>query len=250
MSEKLDFKTYKTDEAASIPSSPGIYAWYARPLIGKFDWRRDIDGEGKDLGEIRLREVLARHTDRFAPPSLACSSRVAFRDEWSGYLTASTYESSARAILGKEDHSDERFPADAFNKVMSNQASRECIGNLLLESSPVFHSPIYVGKSKDLKTRISTHIAEINKLHKATVDDPELLVKLRKHVSAPADSDSSKKITFAVRAIAAGFLPDHLEVKVLDIGKLGVVDIKTSEYVSEALEWLLNTWQRPLLGRE
>jgi hypothetical protein len=250
MSDSLTFKAFKTTEASSVPASPGVYAWYATPTIGLFDWKKDINDDGEDLGQVRLREVLARHTDRFAPPPLACSSQVAFRDQWSGYLSATGYESKSQALLGKVVAENDPFPATAFDKVMSVAASRGILSRLILESSPIFHSPVYVGKSKNLKARISTHVAELNKLHKAIVDDPDLLERLRLRVSAPADSTHKKKITFAVRAIAAGFVPDHLEVRILDIGSFATVDLNTSSHMAEALEWLLNTWQRPLLGRE
>jgi hypothetical protein len=118
---------------------------------------------------------------------------------------------------------------------------------LLRTAIPVFSAPLYIGKARDLRSRISTHVQELQRLHEAVSGNPDLLESLREKVFGTTPESISSN--FAARAVASGFAPDHLAVFALDITSITNSSLEDADALASTLEWLLNTWYRPLLGR-
>jgi hypothetical protein len=247
------FKRFGPTELDQVPIKPGVYAWYAKPQIGPADWARAIDANGADFGEQAFRSVLAKHTSRFTPPSLRVAAHNAFRDTWEGRLTPSVYDRNVVAINKKELSETEantmKFPKASMEKMLLSERQRGRMTQLLTSTAtPLLASPLYIGKSVDLRRRVNDHFADLDKWHQVIQRDPNHRDRIRAALFG-SDRNTGVPDIFATRAIASGFSPDNLEVYVLDIaGTLGISDDSALE-LAEALEWFLNTWHRPILGR-
>ncbi|KXV06418.1 hypothetical protein CR51_11885 [Caballeronia megalochromosomata] len=247
------FKRFGPTELDQVPDKPGLYAWYAKPQIGPADWARAVDSNGADFGEQAFRSVLAKHTSRFTPPALRVAAHNAFRDTWEGRLTPSIYDRHVGAINRKELSETEansmKFPKAAMEKMLLSEKQRARMTQLLTSAAtPLLASPLYIGKSADLRRRVNEHFSDLDKWHQVIQRDPNHRDSIRSALFGSGRNTNIPDI-FATRAIASGFSPDNLEVYVLDIaGTLGIQETLALE-LAEALEWLLNTWHRPILGR-
>ncbi|MFV1942557.1 hypothetical protein VPH49_17215 [Pseudomonas luteola] len=142
------------------------------------------------------------------------------------------------------------YPHKALEKALSSESSRSRLNELLLTATPVFSSPLYIGKSINLKNRIAEHVRVLSKFSALASSNPDFLNKLRNKLNNPNSEEINPDITFGVRAIAAGFNLDHLRVFILDVEEASGLQGDKALAATEALEWLLNTWNRPILGRE
>jgi hypothetical protein len=249
---------YTIGELHKAPEGPGIYAWYGRLIIGPPDWRANRDpATGKDLGSKRLRLSLREHSERHRPPSMHTEAHLAFRDHWHGVIEAADYGAAADAITSEDSKQlyESGFPAPSFKRTMDTETLRGSLAFALEDMAPVFASPLYIGKSKTLRTRLEKHAQELRRLFDLTKDDPEHLKSLKEKVnnlrptSLDKEDRKSTSVTFAARAIAAGFFPEMLNVYVIKTAEFTGGDIERGHDLACSLEWLANTWHRPFLGK-
>jgi|GEM_PF-3321605 len=249
----MEVKSYKISDIAEVSSSPGIYAWYGTTHIGSADLRKDVDPEGRDHGARRFRESLARHTSRFSPPPLSVSLKSGFRDGWHGYVNSVKFEEHVDMLSsagGSKAGSGFAYPDKAIDEVLSTEQGRAQLNNLIMASVPIFSAPLYIGKSVNLRNRLAAHVRALSKFSESVALYPDFLEKIQRKIADPSSDEISPDVSFAVRAVSAGFSSDHLRVYTLEIEKNSNFRGDSAGSAAEALEWLLNTWNRPILGRE
>ena len=142
----------------------------------------------------------------------------------------------------QEENSYDHQRAPKLQASLESRDARLLMVKALEIAMPVLSAPIYVGVATCLNTRLSQHVNDINKLSSAVNDDPEVRQRLRE----------KGKSNFAQRAVAAGFTPESLQVWTCNLDLL-IEDLESQSHdaraVAEAVEWLLNRWHRPYLGR-
>ncbi len=253
-------KRYSLVELSGVPNTPGIYAWYGRLILGPPDWKTDHDpAKSVDHGTQRLRLALRAHSDRYRPPPLQTASYTGFRDHWTGVMEAKEYELAADAITQDQPLLATKlgFPAEQLKRTMSREKRRGALATAIDSLTPIFAAPLYIGKTKALRSRLESHARELRLLSDQIKDDVDKLENLKEKVrggSVPRQADETQQVTkpvnFAARAIAAGFSPDMLYVYVLETTELIGSDEEAAEDLACAIEWFANTWYRPLLGKK
>jgi hypothetical protein len=241
-------KKFTCSMVSQAPKSPGLYAWYGRVDIGESDYLRSIT-DGKDLGEDRFRSLLARHTQRFNLPDMRVRITSSFESEWRATCSECTEEGFLEVLLGQASEPDQTEQDDKetkrriadLEKTLAKQRHRQILKGVLELSLPVFASPIYIGVTDDLRRRLGEHVALLERFASAIKQDPNQRERLRQSTNSE----------FAVRAIAAGFDENYLEVHVLDFTELESAGQSPAELrdIAGAAEWLLNRWHKPYLGR-
>ena len=234
------------DTISSAPSRPGIYAWYADLRIETADLDGGADELLDDGTRDRLRRALKEHSVRYRPAALRTEVRAHFGEVFDGELASRLADAMARRIDPPRDTVDE--PEDgrlqSLDRTLAVARTRRALSQLLYAAAPRFSAPIYIGKSHDLRTRLVTHRDQVEVLSQGLSDDPDARSLL-------IERALTKKSTFAVRAIAQGFHRDQLRVWVLDVGAFLGGDFRDDQLdaLAESLEWFLNRWHRPFVGR-
>ncbi len=234
---------YEIDQA---PHSVGIYAWYSKFDAGPRDWKMEVaTDDGRDLGIERTMSTVARHSARFFTPPLNVEVDGRLLERWKGRLTSVASE-RMRAKLATDSESDssngdgsDGNGAGALRKVVARPRLRGELVRLLSTTSPLFTAPLYIGVSDNLHRRLGSHVRDLERFTHAVERDPDAQSRLQE-----AD------LNFAMRAAGAGFRPGALEVWTLNLETLAD-DVPPDELrvLIEAVEWLLNRWHKPQLGR-
>ena len=254
-SQFLGFFNYS--DLSEIPEAPGVYAWYAFPIIGAADWREKLNKLSQDEGDDNLRRVLADFTMQFAPPALKVNARHAFRDAWNGYLEASAFSKSSAELREHSDNTKEsnQFPGESIRKVFANEQTRRALTAQLIPHASPINSPIYIGSAKKLKSRISTHVSYFSKLMDSLERTGEtrdsLIEKLElkeRDAAETGDYQATAIIGFAARLFRHRFELEQLRFTYVGFENLDLSD-EQKVALSRTLEWLLNTWNKPILGR-
>jgi len=239
-------RKYTCSTVSQAPESPGLYAWYGKVDIGDSDYLRLII-EGKDAGEARFRSLLARHTQRHNLPGMHVRIRSSFESEWRATCPEVTTEKFIEVLSGaadEEELSDQEAKRRlaSLDKTVGKQKSRQLLKEVLEESVPVFAAPIYIGVTDNLRRRLTEHASLLERFARALEREPNAGELLRQHATSPY---------FALRALAAGFDENYLEVHVLNFAEIAPSGYSTEELreVAESAEWILNRWHRPYLGR-
>lgn len=239
------YQLFSLETVSQAPKAAGLYAWYAGLNAGLKDWELEVV-DGIDVGTDRLRNLLKRHTDRYCFRELEATALGAFSQTWSGQLQDQT-ANMLRSVLAEptdiqeQDNYDQQR-APKLQSTLESRDKRRLMVKALEMALPVLSAPIYVGVADCLHTRLSRHVREINQLTNTVINDPASRQRLRKE----------KKTNFALRAIAAGFSPENLQVWTFNLDLLvEELGSKTQDArtVAEAVEWVLNRWHRPYLGR-
>lgn len=246
----IEFRKFKISEIDQAPESAGIYAWYPVVQIGVPDWQKVVDISGNDAGEANFRALLAKHSVRFQPPPLRLSASGSFRDNWNGKLLPDRYDRHVVNFRDGNEHSERnvQFPAKEIANVLKAEGQRGRMAALIGAMNPVFSAPLYIGKSDNLNKRLKEHFVDLDKWSQVARKNPGNREMLRKALFEGAAQESVPDI-FATRAVACGFAPESLEVYVLDVAKACGVGRDAARDLSCALEWMLNTWNRPIFGR-
>jgi hypothetical protein len=230
-------------ELHQVPHSPGIYVWYVKPVIGKPDWAENLDGLGIDRGDSSLRSVLYEFTKTLSPPDISANLTTAFRDSWSGRLGSVGYEENAKKIVTPGLDSDFSFPANKFDQTLASERLRRALAERLEQSLATFWTPIYIGKSSDLNSRLSQHIKAFRRLY--DLDPPKHVLESYK-LNDEKLSDAQPNL--AARLYYSGIRPDQSRIGYLSTKIEGLTKPEQTD-LAEVLEWLLNTWNRPTLGK-
>lgn len=228
------------NDLAQAPESPGIYAWYAELRVGPEDLVRQIDPEtNEDEGERVFRQLLAQHSTRHSPPALDVTAKAAFGSNYTGELL-STLPDLFRDKIEEGTSKKGRAIAAA----MKSETQRKALVEVLEQASPIFASPIYIGTSDKLRQRLRQHRRDMELL-------ADLVAKNPSNAEAVRERARKSDATFAQRAVALDFKPDHLVVYVLPMDRAvtGNFSSVSLNRLSQAAEWFLNRWHRPLAGK-
>lgn len=237
------------DEVELAPPRPGLYAWYGRIYSPPGDYKRELDDSGKDLGDQRFRELLAKHMLRFQLAPFELRGRGHFGVEWRGTMQDQNRDNLQDLLLARvppETKLDEEQKGFAKNlsSVTKDERRRALLAKLLTEVTPLLTAPIYVGVTKNLRIRLCDHTKLYRDLQDGIGSDKSKLEALQRKVEREG-------LEFAHRAIASDFSPDHLCVAILDVSDLLGSDLSDEELrqLSGVAEWLVNRWHRPFVGR-
>lgn len=239
------YQVFSVETVSQAPKATGLYAWYAGLNAGLKDWELEIN-DGIDAGTERLRKLLRRHTECYSYREIETTALGAFSQTWTGMLEDRTADilrdvlAEPETVQEQENYDQKRAPK--LRSSLESRDARYLIVKALESTIPIISAPIYVGVAECLNTRLSQHVRELNKLTNTVIKDPNSRQRLRKE----------KKTNFALRAVAAGFSPENLQIWTFNLESL-VNDIGVQSQdprtVSEAIEWVLNRWHRPYLGR-
>lgn len=239
------YQAFTLETISQAPNVTGLYAWYAALGAGPKDWELDVVN-GSDVGIERLRGLLKRQTDRLGFRTLEATAIGSFSQTWTGMLSDQTSD-SLREVLAESSSSRrsenyDRQRAPKLQESLDSRDSRLLLVKALDLAIPCLSSPIYVGVAENLNSRLSTHARDVNRLAAAVARNPNIRQRLREET----------RTSFAIRAIASGFLPSNLRVCTLNLDLLCKdleVTNQDSRAVGEAVEWILNRWNRPYIGK-
>ncbi|MCS3940377.1 hypothetical protein GGP84_003029 [Salinibacter ruber] len=220
---------YTPKEVGEASEGVGLYAWYSIPNIGKPDWEKNIK-DGEDKGRENFENFLGRHTNRHKFPPFKSVVEGTFSQRLEGVLEDESY----KGISGEKEK-----PEKPVLKTINSAKHREKMVETLSACTPLISSPIYIGVSNSLRERLMKHVSELRNFQSNFKGRPI------------PENIEKEKTTFAFRAAKMGFTTEHLYV--ITLGTSGVNDDLSEEQVrtvSEALEWFLNRWHKPFLGRE
>lgn len=233
--------SYTCSAIDNAPEAVGLYAWYGVLNAGPPDWEIDIQ-EGVDVGGDRFRELLSRHSGRFSSPAIELIGRTTFFSTWRG-----TLEDESRVFIqgairgdGHEQSDDDSYDAKRASRLaeaIDQPLLRQALVRVVDEAIPALSAPVYVGVSDNLRRRLRTHVDGLLKLSESLKRDPTAR-------SVLLTSDK-----FAARAVGMGFSPDTLKVWTVNIEAVAALTKEHSYTVAQAVEWLLNRWHRPFLGK-
>lgn len=195
--------------ADAVPEAPGLYAWYPRVQLQAADC----------AGVHPLSRALSALTATFDPPPIGLRGQDRFQQSWNGALTA-----------------ERPTPPDLGSTV--KPADLAAVGKLLNGAGALFQSPLYIGESRNLATRVRyQHFAALERYSSRLSDSPDY-----------AEALAHTKPTFATRAALAGYTHRGVMVCCLDASAFLGDDAEDWKTLLKASEWFLNRWARPKLG--
>ncbi len=203
-------------EIELAPETSGVYAWYARLVIGK----ADVDLVIKRVEEAKMKsEAIARSEveaalDRFVfSPYRESPYKVSLRGQLKPKFAGEVFHEAARSdsLVTRLVTSPERFRA---------------VADILKNAAPWFTAPLYIGMATNLRSRLKQHKAKI--------------VELRDTWNGAA-SDEPMDAGFANQVVARGFDPTHLFVHFAE------VSLVSGE--QNDIENILNRINYPIFGR-
>lgn len=208
-------------ELGQAPVGPGVYAWYYEPQITQYDLNQAVGAVG----------------DRMAAGDRAGAEAVInrlFNDNVLKYFHQNPYDVTLSGPLkprytGTVEH-DQRISPGLVQRILDDPTRLTGLRDFLIGSAPYFASPIYIGMSDSLRTRLSTHRSLIEKYR-----DQELRRGLTDDTTVNEDAG------FARRVVTRRIPPDNLFVMVLETSSVNGLHID--------LENLLNRIYYPILGR-
>ena len=205
-------------DLTSAPASPGVYAWYYQPDITDFDLNKTIT----DI--VALREI-----DRAGAEKVV---RDTLHDRLFRYFREDPYQAIVEGPLkptyrGALQHAFE-VSSGLVARIVEHPDRLRSIRNILKGSAPIFASPLYIGMSSNLRSRLGTHKMLIEKYR---------LTRM-KEVQQPRESDAGFAWQVAKREIS----PDRLFV-------FTYVTQPEDETLATDVENILNRLFYPILGR-
>ncbi len=222
---------YDADKVDTVPSEPGIYAWYAVPIAGPKDWQVDLDASGHDRGGQNYASFLASHTNRLQHPTLRLDVKWHLWAAWNGELQD---EGTSRLAQHIHDLPNASGASD-LEWTLGHGPAREVLAQVLVETAPRLTAPIYIGVASVLSERLPQHIKD--------------LAKAGALLSAGKDVPKKLAGKFGGRAAMSGLRIADLKVAVLPLPGLGSkLSDADNRRVSEAAEFVLNRWHHPILG--
>ena len=228
-----DLLWFKTTELERIPAVPGLYAWYAVPVIGQPDWQTDFDDEGRDQGGQNFSSLLAKHTRRLRTPEMSIDAKGHLWSSWTGSLTETGTQRLAE-LLDRLAPLEEPQTAKDLHWTMQNSSARQLLATVLLDASPQLSAPVYIGVATNLRRRLSQHI--------------DTLAKARDTINSGARLGDPLRGTFGGRAAEAGLGVDDLRIAVLPVLAFAELSTPDLRRIAAAAEFVLNRWHHPLFG--
>lgn len=209
---------YSWYEIGDVPAEPGVYAWYYTPEITANDLDRvtsEVEALKSSAGQVAAKEAVRAFLDECVFRYFQEQPYVA---QLSGPLKP-TYE-------GRIQHAP-TLSDSLLDRIVEKPARLATIRTVLEASAPDFASPIYIGMSKGLRTRL--------KRHKSLIEKYGELPKIE------AGSGEQRDQSFAREVRARNIPPSRLFVVAR------VITGPPGSYVD--IENILNRIHFPLLGR-
>lgn len=203
------------------PASPGVYAWYYEPEITDFDL---------DAALIAIRERTAAG-DRVGAEAVV---NTLLSDHVMSYFRQDPFDVVLSGPLkprhvGSAEH-DQRLSPALVQRLLEDPDRLRPLRDILGGTAPYFASPLYVGMSDNLRSRLARHRTLIEKFRREGFR------------RAPADATGqSEEAGFARRVVGRRIPPDRLFVMTCETDQ--VVDLHLD------LENLFNRMYYPILGR-
>jgi|GEM_PF-2519146 len=215
---------YWWTQIATIPQKPGVYAWYYLPELTEFDLR-DTVAKIQSFTDVNDKESASEVVKDF----LYTFVFQYFREE--------PYQAVLRGSLKpKYEGSIEHIPElseDLVTRIVEDPNRIFTIKQVLEKSVPNFSSPLYIGMSENLNSRVGRHKKLIEKYYsQAAIQNIQY-----QSLNETEDRDQS----FAMRVVSRKIQTTRLAVAINvleDVGK---------RYVD--IENILNRIHYPLLGR-
>jgi len=215
---------YWWTQIAAIPQKPGVYAWYYLPELTEFDLR-DTVAKIQSFTDVNDKESASEVVKDF----LYTFVFQYFREE--------PYQAVLRGSLKpKYEGSIEHIPElseDLVTRIVEDPNRIFTIKQVLEKSVPNFSSPLYIGMSENLNSRVGRHKKLIEKYYsQAAIQNIQY-----QSLNETEDRDQS----FAMRVVSRKIQTTRLAVAINvleDVGK---------RYVD--IENILNRIHYPLLGR-
>lgn len=217
--------TYWWTEIAGVPQKPGVYAWYYLPELTDFDLQDTIkriieyrDNENKDAAietvEIFLDKFLFKY----------------FREE---PYKVSLYGPLKPKYEGSIEHKPE-LSGSLIDRIVEDPERLITIKQVLEKSAPDFASPIYIGMSDNLGSRLKRHKKLIEKYSSRESSTSF-------SVDPGPYSVENRDESFAMRVCSRSIPPTRLFVAI------NILENAEKRYVD--IENILNRIHYPLLGR-
>lgn len=204
-----------------VPNAPGVYAWYIA-----FD--DEVDPSLADVASFK--ELMRQYRRHLEVADLDVSvTDTAFPVEWQG--TARSPSLGSRRYLEQVEHGPE-----AVRKALW--------GALAHWAVPIFSSPLYIGKSTDLRARLQAHVYAL-RVRERTQEN-SLADSIPTHDAVSDESDEMAARNFAERCATKGIHLGRLQVFFRAAGDIAPAIAKL---VVDGMEETLNSWYRPRLGR-
>ncbi|SFP79998.1 hypothetical protein [Sphingomonas rubra] len=209
---------YNWHDIGDVPFAPGVYAWYYTPEITAFD----LDRITSDILELKA----GRGTSAAKDAVRDFLDETVFR-----YFREQPYSAQLRGPLkpryeGQIEHRP-TLSESLLERIVEEPARLATIRTVLEASAPNSASPIYIGMSERLRTRLGQHKALIEKY--GELPDPG------------ASEEDQRDHSFAKEVRARSIPPSRLFVVAT------VIAGPPGTYVD--IENILNRIHYPLLGR-
>lgn len=229
---KGDYEPTSFDLIESLPTTPGIYAWYYIPTISKADIDEFIQKTLKTSQDVEERKELVRQF---------LNKRVF------DYLKEEPYGVTLTGKLkptyeGKIDQAFNMTP-ELLRRVSEEPERLFKIAEHLKTSIPVFASPIYIGMSDNLRTRLVQHKQAMERYHNNSFTEAELI----REIDSNNKNDEEKK--------RKNFAYEVVKIRGFRFNNLRLFYKETNGYETEQgnlsndLENILNRINYPLCGR-
>ena len=191
------------------PSTPGVYAWYSLPSV------KIRDAAAGELETVILQDLGVRRAR-----SIRVSGRSDFGGSWSGSISEESLNLSA-----------------SLKERLSNDMQRTIVANYLSETPLEMLAPLYIGKAKNLQTRLRQHQDALDNAKRA----------IQSGIEVQDENDDPGWL--AARIASLGISLESLRVIVTEIVHQPDEDRQQIELAVETIEWFLNRYTQPILGR-
>lgn len=206
---------YHWAEISNIPSSPGVYAWYYEVNISE-----------KDITFFKDRIENAKNKENGKPIKVVKSfleEKVFkfFKEKEYKVDIYGELKPSYRGSLSR----DQDGSTSLSKRILENPSRIEVIKKYISDITPNFSSPLYIGKSDNLKRRLKSH---------------KRMIRNRKKGEIYNEEEPEEDRNFADRVVKNSMQPSFLyvETKVVEEGDINL-----------DVENILNRISFPIFGR-
>ena len=226
-----NWRYFKPSEIDEVPALPGLYAWYLN-FINKQNFTDPL-------------KFLTKYDPYLN--ALNSDSREEQRDPQGGKFIADLkgdgrfgdqYTAKLRIkqkLIERDEDSSQSQPA-----ITNDKAAQEILQNLFNDTFQIFASPLYIGKTDNLKRRIEEHLTAI-----------ERATDVAERFGHEQFAEHDNATNFGKRLVALKLPKDELLFFCVPINydQLGISKSEATYWVRES-EYYFNNISRPVLGRK
>lgn len=213
-----NIRTIEWKNIHEAPQAEGIYAWYYQPDVTTFDVnnviadikKRNADGEPEKAFAIAEEFLLKRIFSYFK------------YEPYDVVLSGQLMPGFTGRVLNEQTVSK-----TFLSKIVSEPERLVPIQQYLKGAAPLFSSPLYIGKSDSLNTRLTTH--------------KNLILKYRAMPTGALNDEDNEDTSFAKRVVAREIPPERLFVI--------TYEITVGSNIHVDMEHIFNRISYPILGR-